>query len=195
MQTEHDPPYRPPLADSGRGGNPVLRLRRGACRHRVYCGILHECLPARASMIDIHHVTYTGALWIERAKLRPVAYGNQRRSTFVSRTTRKITDLAGYAADDPGGSTSKTRRASGCAREAQMQIADAWEEWWRGLGHVARCNRDKARTREAFEAGYAAGRLTRQRAADDAAATARGTCPGAPRHETWRATRAAREST
>lgn len=76
-----------------------------------------------------------------------------------------------------------------------MQIADAWEEWWRGLGHVARCNRDKARTREAFEAGYAAGRLTRQRAADDAAATARGTCPGAQRHETWRATRAAREST
>lgn len=28
MQTEHDPPYRPPLADSGRGGNPVLGLRR-----------------------------------------------------------------------------------------------------------------------------------------------------------------------
>jgi hypothetical protein len=76
-----------------------------------------------------------------------------------------------------------------------MQVTDAWEEWWRGLGHVARCNRDMARTREAFDAGYAAGRLTHRRAADGAAEIARGTRPGAQRHETWRATRAAREST
>ena len=65
-----------------------------------------------------------------------------------------------------------------------MQVTDAWEEWWRGLGHVARCNRDMARTREAFDAGYAAGRLTHRRAADGAAEIARGTRPGAQRHET-----------
>jgi hypothetical protein len=74
-----------------------------------------------------------------------------------------------------------------------MQVTDAWEEWWRGLGHVARCNRDIARIREAFEAGYAAGRLTRQRAVDDASEAARGTRLGAQRHETWKAT--ARERT
>lgn len=43
-------------------------------------------------------------------------------------------------------------------KENKMQVADAWKEWWQALGHVARCNRDIARTREAFEAGYAAGR-------------------------------------
>ena len=32
----------------------------------------------------------------------------------------------------------------------------AWKRWWDDLGHVARCNRDAARTREAFEAGYMA---------------------------------------
>ncbi|WP_145926130.1 hypothetical protein [Shinella sp. HZN7] len=32
----------------------------------------------------------------------------------------------------------------------------AWKRWWDDLGHVARCNRDIARTREAFEAGYMA---------------------------------------
>lgn len=32
----------------------------------------------------------------------------------------------------------------------------AWKQWWDELGHVARCNRDMARTREAFEAGYMA---------------------------------------
>ncbi len=37
-----------------------------------------------------------------------------------------------------------------------MHIAVAWKEWWDGLGHVARCNRDEARIREAFEAGYMA---------------------------------------
>ncbi|MET3585651.1 hypothetical protein ABID21_001760 [Pseudorhizobium tarimense] len=30
----------------------------------------------------------------------------------------------------------------------------AWKEWWESLGHVARCKRDTARIREAFEAGY-----------------------------------------
>jgi hypothetical protein len=37
-----------------------------------------------------------------------------------------------------------------------MDMEKAWKEWWESLGHVARCNRDAARTREAFEAGYLA---------------------------------------
>ena len=37
-----------------------------------------------------------------------------------------------------------------------MDIEHAWLKWWEGLGHVARLNRDKPRTREAFEAGYLA---------------------------------------
>lgn len=37
-----------------------------------------------------------------------------------------------------------------------MDIEHAWMKWWEGLGHVARLNRDKPRTREAFEAGYLA---------------------------------------
>nr|CAD6437879.1 hypothetical protein REQ54_04326 [Rhizobium sp. Q54] len=37
-----------------------------------------------------------------------------------------------------------------------MEVERAWLKWWDGLGHVARLNRDKARTREAFEAGYLA---------------------------------------
>jgi hypothetical protein len=37
-----------------------------------------------------------------------------------------------------------------------MDMEKAWKEWWESLGHVARCNRDAARTREAFEAGYQA---------------------------------------
>ncbi|WP_207900562.1 hypothetical protein, partial [Shinella sp. JR1-6] len=36
------------------------------------------------------------------------------------------------------------------------QIEKAWRRWWNELGHVARCNRDPARTREAFDAGYLA---------------------------------------
>ncbi|CCF18711.1 hypothetical protein NT26_0987 [Pseudorhizobium banfieldiae] len=35
-----------------------------------------------------------------------------------------------------------------------MGAVDAWNKWWEGIGHVARGNRDVARTREAFEAGY-----------------------------------------
>lgn len=35
-----------------------------------------------------------------------------------------------------------------------MGAVDAWNKWWEGIGHVARRNRDVARTREAFEAGY-----------------------------------------
>ena len=35
-----------------------------------------------------------------------------------------------------------------------MGAVDAWKKWWEGIGHVARGNRDMARTREAFEAGY-----------------------------------------
>jgi hypothetical protein len=38
----------------------------------------------------------------------------------------------------------------------KMHVIAAWKEWWEGLGHVARCNRDPGRTREAFEAGYLA---------------------------------------
>jgi hypothetical protein len=34
-----------------------------------------------------------------------------------------------------------------------MQVIEAWNEWWQEIGHVARCNRDPARTREAYEAG------------------------------------------
>lgn len=34
------------------------------------------------------------------------------------------------------------------------EIETAWLEWWESLGHVARTNRDKARSREAFEAGF-----------------------------------------
>lgn len=37
-----------------------------------------------------------------------------------------------------------------------MTVESAWKSWWNALGHVARCNRDMARTREAFEAGYLA---------------------------------------
>lgn len=37
-----------------------------------------------------------------------------------------------------------------------MSLNEAWNEWWEHLGHVSRCNRDPARTREAFEAGYLA---------------------------------------
>ncbi|CAD7029934.1 hypothetical protein RHAB21_01661 [Pseudorhizobium halotolerans] len=37
-----------------------------------------------------------------------------------------------------------------------MGAVDAWNKWWEGIGHVARRNRDVARTREAFEAGYIA---------------------------------------
>lgn len=37
-----------------------------------------------------------------------------------------------------------------------MTVESAWKGWWNALGHVARCNRDMARTREAFEAGYLA---------------------------------------
>ncbi len=37
-----------------------------------------------------------------------------------------------------------------------MEVERAWLKWWEGLGHVAHLNRDKARTREAFEAGYLA---------------------------------------
>lgn len=37
-----------------------------------------------------------------------------------------------------------------------MHMEGSWKEWWESLGHVARCNRDVARTREAFEAGYLA---------------------------------------
>lgn len=40
--------------------------------------------------------------------------------------------------------------------EDVMNIVDAWTHWWDSLGHVARLNRDKARVREAFEAGYEA---------------------------------------
>lgn len=43
-----------------------------------------------------------------------------------------------------------------------MKIADAWNEWWDGLGHVACCNIDPARIREAFEAGYLAGLAERK---------------------------------
>lgn len=42
-----------------------------------------------------------------------------------------------------------------------MAVKDAWNAWWEQLGHVGRCNRDPARTREAFEAGYLAA-LARQ---------------------------------
>lgn len=38
----------------------------------------------------------------------------------------------------------------------RTQADKAWKQWWEDLGHVARCNRDLARTREAFEAGYMA---------------------------------------
>ncbi|MCF6370907.1 hypothetical protein [Rhizobium halophilum] len=41
-----------------------------------------------------------------------------------------------------------------------MDMEKAWKEWWESLGHVARCNRDTARTREAFEAGYLAASRT-----------------------------------
>lgn len=37
-----------------------------------------------------------------------------------------------------------------------MRMEEAWSKWWKDLGHVSRCNRDPARTREAFEAGYLA---------------------------------------
>lgn len=37
-----------------------------------------------------------------------------------------------------------------------MHVILAWKDWWDGIGHVARCNRDPGRTREAFEAGYLA---------------------------------------
>lgn len=37
-----------------------------------------------------------------------------------------------------------------------MQVIEAWNEWWKEIGHVARCSRDPAKTREAFEAGYLA---------------------------------------
>ncbi|MFN3507973.1 MAG: hypothetical protein ACK4ZU_10870 [Allorhizobium sp.] len=37
-----------------------------------------------------------------------------------------------------------------------MHVIMAWKDWWDGIGHVARCNRDAGRTREAFEAGYLA---------------------------------------
>jgi len=37
-----------------------------------------------------------------------------------------------------------------------MHVVTAWKDWWNGIGHVARCNRDAGRTREAFEAGYLA---------------------------------------
>lgn len=37
-----------------------------------------------------------------------------------------------------------------------MDMEKAWKEWWESLEHVSRCNRDTARTREAFEAGYLA---------------------------------------
>jgi hypothetical protein len=37
-----------------------------------------------------------------------------------------------------------------------MDAIKAWTKWWDDIGHVARCNRDPARTREAFEAGYLA---------------------------------------
>jgi hypothetical protein len=57
-----------------------------------------------------------------------------------------------------------------------MQVERAWSEWWEGLGHVARLNRDKARTREAFEAGYLAALEDR-----------RGREPLDERHETPRA--------
>jgi len=57
-------------------------------------------------------------------------------------------------------------------------LIDAWKEWWDGLGHVARCNRDEARIREAFEAGYmAALARTRVPAASDAAVKSRGMQP------------------
>ncbi|MNL89832.1 hypothetical protein D3C87_2204030 [compost metagenome] len=39
-----------------------------------------------------------------------------------------------------------------------MHVEDAWLRWWENLGHVARLNRDKARIREAFEAGFLAAR-------------------------------------
>lgn len=42
-----------------------------------------------------------------------------------------------------------------------MHMERDWKEWWESLGHVARCNRDAARTREAFEAGYLAASRTR----------------------------------
>ena len=37
-----------------------------------------------------------------------------------------------------------------------MKVHEAWLKWWESIGHVARGNRDPARTREAFEAGYVA---------------------------------------
>lgn len=150
-------------------------------RHRLHC--------LRISCYD----TYCLALSRECARRSSKGQTAGSRSVLLLNSVTSD-DLASNAADDRSASTS-TRSGPGCAREVQMQVTDAWEEWWRGLGHVARCNRDMARTREAFEAGYAAGRLTRQRAADDAAETARGAPPGAHGHETWRATRAAREST
>lgn len=36
------------------------------------------------------------------------------------------------------------------------ELENAWLTWWKSLGHVARTNRDKARIREAFEAGFLA---------------------------------------
>ena len=41
-----------------------------------------------------------------------------------------------------------------------MRMERAWQEWWESLGHVAQCNRDAARTCEAFEAGYLAASRT-----------------------------------
>ena len=40
--------------------------------------------------------------------------------------------------------------------EDDLRVIEAWKQWWEEIGHVARCNRDPARTREAFEAGYLA---------------------------------------
>jgi hypothetical protein len=37
-----------------------------------------------------------------------------------------------------------------------VRVIEAWKKWWEEIGHVARRNRDPARTREAFEASYLA---------------------------------------
>jgi hypothetical protein len=45
-------------------------------------------------------------------------------------------------------------------------IESAWLAWWASLGHVARTNRDKARIREAFEAGFLAASAAESRQED-----------------------------
>ena len=76
--------------------------------------------------------------------------GSHQRS-LAYRNSRLTSSFDACAAEAPLPAETGAEEGS-----TDMHVITAWKEWWDGIGHVARSNRDPGRTREAFEAGYLA---------------------------------------